>query len=153
MNHLAEIDDGKGEKCSFFGEFYFNFYRFNASKLEINNMNLSKTVILITFSALSTSVFAQEREPVILEVKKKTDREAGSDKKENVKYFHQFGLMPGNHDDFKAKYGVTIFYENCVATPFLSDRAKKHNLEVAQYLTQKYGEIWKEDLGFLPYGL
>lgn len=116
-------------------------------------MNIFITVSLIIFTATSGSVSAQQNEPVILEVKKGNEKHNASNKSEKVKYFQQFGIMSRNHDSFKEKYGVRVVYENCAITPFMSEKAKKNNQEVAQYLTKKYGESWKKDLEIIPYGL
>ncbi|MCD1118616.1 FEKKY domain-containing protein [Chryseobacterium turcicum] len=114
-------------------------------------MNFFKTASLLVIIASSISVSAQQNEPVILEVKKGNDKKNVSNEK--AKYFVQFGIMSRNHDSFKQKYGVHIVYENCVITSFMSEKAKKNNQEVAQYLTKKYGESWKKDLEIIPYGL
>jgi hypothetical protein len=116
-------------------------------------MNLFTTISfsLIIFSSISIS--AQEYNPVILEAKKGNENHNASNKNEKVKYFMQFGIMSRNHDSFKQKYGVHVLYENCVITPFMSEKAKKNNQEVAQYLNKKYGESWKKDLEIIPYGL
>ncbi|MBO6185899.1 MAG: hypothetical protein J6O88_14660 [Chryseobacterium sp.] len=116
-------------------------------------MNTFKTVSLLIFALTSVSISAQQYEPVILEVKKANEKSNASNKNEKAKYFLQFGIMSRNHDSFKQKYGVHIVYENCVITSFMSEKAKKNNKEVAQYLTKKYGESWKKDLELIPYGL
>ncbi|MBM7421673.1 MULTISPECIES: hypothetical protein [Chryseobacterium] len=115
-------------------------------------MNIFTTVSLIIFTATSMSISAQQYEPVILEAKKGNEKPHASNN-EKVKYFIQFGIMSRNHDSFKEKYGVYVVYENCVITPFMSEKAKKNNQEISQYLTKKYGESWKKDLEIIPYGL
>ena len=67
--------------------------------------------------------------------------------------FIQFGIATQNHKNFTEKYGIKILYEGCVITPFLSEKATLNNKLIAEYLTKKYGENWKKDLGFLPFGL
>ena len=116
-------------------------------------MNTFKTVSLLIFTLTSVSISAQQYEPVILEVKKGNEKPNAPNKNEKAKYFLQFGIMSRNHDSFKQKYGVHVIYENCVITPFMSEKAKKNNQEVAQYLNKKYGETWKKDLELVPYGL
>lgn len=73
--------------------------------------------------------------------------------KETSPHFIQFGIMSINHDPFKKKYGITVNYQNCVVSKYLSEKAKENNQLVAQTLTKKYGSAWKKDLGFIPYGL
>lgn len=109
-------------------------------------MNFFKITSILAFIISTTVISAQKYEPVILE--KKT-----SDKEEKVRYFLQFGIMSKKHDKFKEKYGVHVVYENCVITSYMSEKAKKNNQQVAHYLTEKYGESWKKDLEFIPYGL
>lgn len=127
---------------------------FKHQKGKYNTMKIFTTVSLIIFTATSMSISAQqyEYEPVILEAKKGNEKPHASNN-EKVKYFMQFGIMSRNHDSFKEKYGVHVVYENCVITPFMSEKAKKNNQEVAQYLNKKYGENWKKDLELIPYGL
>ena len=67
--------------------------------------------------------------------------------------FIQFGLISGNANTFKEKYGIGVQYENCVITPFLQEKATVNNQILAKYLTEKFGETWKNDLEFLPLGL
>ena len=38
-------------------------------------------------------------------------------------------------------------------TPDLSYTATQNNQYLAKYLDEKYGEIWRKDLPFLPYSL
>lgn len=116
-------------------------------------MNIFKTVSLLIFTATSISISAQQYEPLILEAKKGNEMPNSTNKNEKGKYFIQFGIMSRNHNSFKEKYGVNVLYENCVITPFMSEKAKKNNQEVAQYLNKKYGESWKKDLEIIPYGL
>jgi len=126
---------------------------FKHQKGKYNTMKIFTTVSLIVFTATSVCISAQKYEPVILEAKKGNEKQNASAKKEEMKYFLQFGMMSRNHDSFKQKYGVHVLYENCVITPFMSEKAKKNNQEVAQYLNKKYGESWKKDLEIIPYGL
>ncbi|MEG1590713.1 FEKKY domain-containing protein [Chryseobacterium sp.] len=116
-------------------------------------MNIFKTVSLLIFTATSISISAQQYEPLILEAKKGNEMPHSTNKNEKGKYIIQFGMMSQNHNSFKEKYGVNVLYENCVITPFMSEKAKKNNQEVAQYLNKKYGESWKKDLEIIPYGL
>jgi len=126
---------------------------FKHQKGKYSTMKIFTTVSLIIFTVTSMSISAQQYEPVILEAKKGNENHNTSNKNEKVKYFMQFGIMSRNHDSFKEKYGVHVVYENCVITPFMSEKAKKNNQEVAQYLNKKYGESWKKDLELIPYGL
>ena len=116
-------------------------------------MNFIKATFVLGLITLSTFNYAQNYEPVVLEVKKGNDSKKISDKNEKVRYFLQFGIMSKRHDKFKEKYGVNVVYENCVITTYMSDKAKKNNQEVARYLTEKYGESWKKDLEITPFGL
>lgn len=112
-----------------------------------------KTISFLVLISSSSIISAQKNEPLIVETKKQKDQKSTSDKTENVRYFQQFGIMSKTHKNFKEKYGVQIVYENCVITPYMAEKAKKNNQEVAQYLTNKYGENWKKDLEITPYGL
>ena len=67
--------------------------------------------------------------------------------------FVQFGIMAKNHLAFSEKFGVGVRYENCVLSPTISKDARENNKALAYYLTQKYGDTWKKELGFTPYGL
>lgn len=73
--------------------------------------------------------------------------------KEILPHFIQFGIMSRNHLEFKKKYNVEVMYENCVITKYMSEKAKENNKLVAKILTEKYGDSWKQDLGFTPHGL
>lgn len=72
---------------------------------------------------------------------------------ENSPHFMQFGIMSRNHDEFRKKYGISVIYQNCVISQFQSQKAKENNQLIAKSLTEKYGDTWRKDLGFIPYGL
>ena len=73
--------------------------------------------------------------------------------KKPIATFIMFGIMSHNNKKFTEKYNVDFKYENCVITGYLSKKAKKNNQRIAKILTEKYGDTWKKDLGFEPYGL
>jgi len=73
--------------------------------------------------------------------------------KERISYFVQFGIVAKDHKNFERKYGVEVHYQNCVISKYLSEKAKENNQRVAKKLTQRFGNSWKKDLGFLPYGV
>lgn len=116
-------------------------------------MNFIKPALFLGLITISSFISAQKNEPVILETKKASHSKSVSEKHESTRYFQQFGIMSRSHESFKEKYGVNVIYENCVITPYMSEKAKKNNQKVAYYLTKKYGESWKKDLEIIPYGL
>ena len=67
--------------------------------------------------------------------------------------FISFGIADQDFRKFKEKYGVDLKIEGCVLTSTLSKKAKENNTFLANYLTEKYGENWKKDLPFVPFGL
>lgn len=115
-------------------------------------MNYLNLFTVLSFLVCSTVISAQKKNVIITQ---NTGEKVQKDirKKSHSFYFTQFGIMSKNHTDFKNKYCVDVLYENCVISPLQSEKAKKNNREVAKYLTEKYGESWKNDLGFVPYGL
>ncbi|MCW3168636.1 hypothetical protein OMO38_08855 [Chryseobacterium sp. 09-1422] len=104
------------------------------------------TLLLSGFSLLP----AQKNETSDIKVKRTATRTLDD---ESSPHFMQFGIMSRNHDEFKKKYGIAVIYQNCVISQFLSKKAKENNLLIAKQLTEKHGEGWKKDLGFIPYGL
>ncbi len=52
---------------------------------------------------------------------------------------------------FEEKYGVRIKVENCVVMPTISE--KENNRILANYFTEKFGEIWKKEIPVLPMSL
>ncbi|MCU7618195.1 hypothetical protein NZ698_13380 [Chryseobacterium sp. PBS4-4] len=106
---------------------------------------------LLTFSALT---FAQKHtKDKSFKIKPSTENSATVLADENSPHFMQFGIMSRNHDEFRKKYGIAVIYQNCVISQFLSQKAKENNKLVAKELTEKYGDNWKKDLGFIPFGL
>lgn len=101
----------------------------------------------------SATAFSQVDNDVRITVKEKGKNAQITNSQENLPHFIQFGMMSGNHEDFKNKYNIDIVYQNCVISPFASRAAKENNLAVAKLLTEKYGDVWKKDLGIIPYGL
>ncbi len=73
--------------------------------------------------------------------------------KENRLKFIHFGIAPVNPKEFYEKYGISVKNEGCVITPVTSAAAEINNRIVANYLTGKFGNEWKKDLEFLPFGL
>lgn len=120
---------------------------------ENKTMNFFKITIILSLITFSTIISAQENNTFVLETKKANHQKSTSSKEENVRNFQQFGIMSRTHENFKKKYGVQVLYENCVITAYMSEKVKKNNQDVAQSLTEKYGNIWRKDLGFVPYGL
>ncbi|MFP3593448.1 hypothetical protein [Chryseobacterium sp. SIMBA_038] len=112
-------------------------------------MKTSKLFLLLIALSFSGVSFAQKNKDVKVTIKDKN----GKRDVEILPHFIQFGIMSKNHEDFRKKYKVDVVYENCVISPFISKQAEENNLAVAKNLTQKYGEVWKKDLGIIPYGL
>lgn len=73
-------------------------------------------------------------------------------KEEKLKFVH-FGIAPANEKEFFEKYRIGVKCEGCVITPTLSTAAKTNNEIVADYLSSKFGENWKKELKFTPFGL
>lgn len=73
--------------------------------------------------------------------------------KENRLKFIHFGIAAINPKEFYEKYGISVKNEGCVITPVTSSAAEINNRIVADYLTGKFGNAWKKDLEFLPFGL
>lgn len=117
-------------------------------------MRTLKLFILLLSLSSFASIFAQKSNEIRMEgyISEHDNIELLMKDKKPVR-FVQFGIMSRNHESFMEKYGIQVVYQNCVISPFLSKLAQENNKAVARYLTEKYGEIWKEDLGFLPYGI
>jgi hypothetical protein len=113
------------------------------------------TALLVLISLTgSGSIFAQnEAQNKSDNVKTSTTRNERISPNENTPHFMQFGIMSRNHDKFRKKYGISVIYQNCVISQFLSQKAKENNQIVAKSLTEKHGDTWRKDLGFIPYGL
>ena len=110
-------------------------------------------LVLILLTA-SDSIFAQKNTQNKSDnVKKSTEKNVRTLPDENAPHFMQFGIMSRNHEEFRKKYGISVIYQNCVISQFQSQKAKENNQLVAKSLTQKYGDAWRKDLGFIPYGL
>ncbi|MCI3938311.1 hypothetical protein MQX03_13995 [Chryseobacterium aahli] len=111
-------------------------------------------ILVLILLTVSGSIFAQKH------TQNKSDNIKTSTAKservlpdENSPHFMQFGIMSRNHDEFRKKYGISVIYQNCVISQFQSQKAKENNQLIAKSLTEKYGDTWRKDLGFIPYGL
>ena len=109
-------------------------------------------ILVISFFLLISSVpiAAQNHKKTCSAAKEKSQKVTV---REKTPYFIQFGIMSKAHKKFEKNYGIDIHYQNCVVSKFLSEKAKENNKLVAKTLTQKFGNAWKKDLGFIPYGL
>ena len=66
--------------------------------------------------------------------------------------FIQFGFAGIDGRKFKEKYGIDVHNKGCLVSPEASRNAMENNKVLVKYLNTKYGESWKKDLGFTPYG-
>ncbi|MGL6127988.1 hypothetical protein BBI01_12845 [Chryseobacterium artocarpi] len=109
-----------------------------------------KLFLFITFS-FSGFISAQKTNEIVVLTQQKGKKH--EIKEENIPHFIQFGLLSKSHEEFKKKYQTGVVYQNCVISPEISKQASENNLAIAKILTEKYGNAWKNDLGFIPYGL
>lgn len=117
-------------------------------------MKILNSFLILTLLTFSTLIFAQKKtKGKTLHLKPSTENRTIVLANENSPHFMQFGIMSRNHEEFRKKYGIAVIYQNCVISQFLSQKAKENNKLVAKELTEKYGDNWRKDLGFIPYGL
>ena len=62
-------------------------------------------------------------------------------------------LSPESIKVFKDEFGVGIVSENCVVDPISFKTAMDTNKKIQEYLTVKFGEVWKSKLPAQPFGL
>lgn len=113
-------------------------------------MKTFTSLLVLILLTVSGSIFAQKNTQNKSNNAKKNERILPD---ENSPHFMQFGIMSRNHDQFRKKYGISVIYQNCVISQFQSQKAKENNQLIAKSLTEKYGDTWRKDLGFIPYGL
>ena len=70
-------------------------------------------------------------------------------KQQKAVVFH-YGFAPVYNPEFEKKYGVKIMNQGCVIMPAEQELHQKNNLNVSNFLTKKFGDVWKQELGFLP---
>lgn len=58
-----------------------------------------------------------------------------------------------DYKSFKTKYDVGFVFENCVVDPISMAKARTNNQTVANFLSDKYGLIWKKELPATPFGV
>lgn len=63
-----------------------------------------------------------------------------------------YGFAPVYNADFEKKYGVKIYNAGCVVLPGNNNPATVNNQLISKLLTKNFGESWKKDLGFSPFG-
>ncbi|RXJ52590.1 FEKKY domain-containing protein [Gelidibacter gilvus] len=62
-------------------------------------------------------------------------------------------LSPEAIKPFKDVFGVGFISENCVVDPISFRTAMNTNKKIQDYLTLKFGEVWKDKLPAQPFGL
>ncbi|KUJ50833.1 hypothetical protein [Chryseobacterium sp. JAH] len=117
-------------------------------------MKTFNTLLVLISLTISGSIFAQKAAQNKSDnVKTNTTKNERILPNENAPHFMQFGIMSRNHDEFRKKYGIAVIYQNCVISQFQSQKARENNQLVAKTLTEKHGDTWRKDLGFIPYGI
>lgn len=71
---------------------------------------------------------------------------------ENKAIIVHYGFAPVYNADFEKKYGVKIYNAGCVVLPGNNNPATINNQLISKLLTKNFGENWKKDLGFQPFG-
>jgi hypothetical protein len=61
--------------------------------------------------------------------------------------------IPKEFADFKEKYGIGLVKENCVIDPLSFKRATENNQMISDYLNEKFGEEWINELPTKPFGI
>lgn len=113
-----------------------------------------KTTQIITFAMLFSAVTLTSAQKNKKKPQVNTPTTIEKTKVEElVGYFIDFGIVLKSNPEFTKKYKIGIKSEGCVITEASSKIAKSNNQQLADLLDKKYGDIWKKDLGFLPYGL
>lgn len=72
--------------------------------------------------------------------------------KENRAVIIHYGFAPVYNPELEKKYGVKIVNEGCVVMPQSTKAVANNNRLISGFLTKNFGEIWKKDLGFSPFG-
>lgn len=72
--------------------------------------------------------------------------------KEKKAVIYHYGFAPVYNPEFEKKYGVKIVNQGCVVMPGENNESKNNNLIVADFLTKNFGEAWKKELSFSPFG-
>lgn len=108
-------------------------------------------LLLFTFFTLN---FAQKKEDLKPSSQKQiTSENIESKIKSGEAKFISFGIAIQDFTKFQKKYKIGLETQGCVITPALSKIATENNTTLANYLTKKYGNSWRNDLPFLPFGL
>lgn len=81
-----------------------------------------------------------------------TSQNIDSMMKEKRAVIIHYGLVPVYNPEFEKKYGVEIHNLGCVVSSGEDDPVKINNTLISEYLTKNYGDSWKKDLGFKPFG-
>lgn len=67
-----------------------------------------------------------------------------------AKFVH-YGIVAQYNPEFEKKYGVIIQNEGC-SVSLNAKAVVRNNQRIVAYLNKKYGNAWKKDLGFVPFG-
>ncbi|WP_407404440.1 hypothetical protein [Chryseobacterium sp.] len=106
--------------------------------------------IIILFSAVTFTSAQKNKENSRVNTPTTVEK---TKEQELIGYFIDFGIVLKSNTEFIKKYKIGIKSQGCVITESSSKAAKSNNQQLADLLDKKYGDIWKKDLGFVPYGL
>ncbi len=97
------------------------------------------TALMMVYLSYSQSVAQQ-----------KTDQIKTVSKHQDTLSFVVFSITDQSNAEqflkFKEKYNVRIKFETCAVDVSLFKKARKNNMDLAVFLTEKYGTSWLKDL-------
>ncbi|GAA4309277.1 hypothetical protein [Nibribacter koreensis] len=67
--------------------------------------------------------------------------------------FHCIYKLNLDFTAFQVTYGIGYASKNCIIDPLTLKQTAEHNRRLEQYLNEKYGEGWKQDLPAYPLGI
>ncbi len=105
---------------------------------------MKKHFLIIALLSLQLS-YGQTLEPQQI-----TEQKIEVSKPKEIARFIVFSITDQSNAEefvkFKEKYNVDIKFESCAVDLSLFGRAKKSNKELADLLTEQYGETWMDEL-------
>lgn len=140
------------------GKYQFKFYSEDVNAFTYYPIRITerKNTVTIRLENKTTNAVIIARSSSIKDISSFSNEQIEEGVNNGTINFIVHGLIALSPEDirpFKDVFGVGFISENCVIDPISFRTTMNTNKKIQDYLTLKFGEVWKEKLPAQPFGL